>query len=79
MSGRFLGALLALMLYPVGSGPIVVAETVASDIDPLAWFQPQHATAKLLLLIGAGHVPILRHAAAASPEIDLIDVSEVLE
>ena len=33
---------------------------------------------RLLLLIGAGHVPIIRHAAAASPEIDLIDLSEVL-
>jgi hypothetical protein len=33
---------------------------------------------RLLLLIGAGHVPIIRHAAAASPEIDLIDVTEVL-
>ena len=34
---------------------------------------------RLLLLIGAGHVPIIRHAAQTSPEIDLIDVSEVLE
>ena len=34
---------------------------------------------RLLLLIGAGHVPIIRHAAAASPEIDLIDVAEVLK
>lgn len=33
---------------------------------------------RLLLLIGAGHVPILRHAAAASPEIHLVDVAEVL-
>ena len=34
---------------------------------------------RLLLLIGAGHVPIIRHAAAASPEIDLIDLASVLE
>lgn len=34
---------------------------------------------RLLLLIGAGHVPIIRHAAAASPEIDLIDLAEVLK
>jgi len=34
---------------------------------------------RLLLLIGAGHVPIIQHAADASPEIDLIEVSEVLE
>lgn len=34
---------------------------------------------RLLLLIGAGHVPIIRHSAAASPEIDLIDVADVLE
>ncbi len=33
---------------------------------------------RLLLLIGAGHVPIIHHAAVASPEIDLIDLSEVL-
>ena len=33
---------------------------------------------RLLLLIGAGHVPIIQHAADASPEIDLIDLSEVL-
>ena len=34
---------------------------------------------RLLLLIGAGHVPIIRHAADASPEIDLVEVSAVLE
>ena len=34
---------------------------------------------RLFLLIGAGHVPIIRHAAQASPEIDLIDLAEVLE
>ncbi len=34
---------------------------------------------RLLLLIGAGHVPIIQHAAQASPEIDLIDLAEVLE
>jgi len=33
---------------------------------------------RVLLLIGAGHVPIIRHAAEASPEIDLIDVRDVL-
>jgi hypothetical protein len=33
---------------------------------------------RLLLLIGAGHVPIIQHAAGASPEIDLISVAEVL-
>ena len=34
---------------------------------------------RLLLLIGAGHVPIIQHAAKASPEIDLISVAEVLD
>ncbi len=34
---------------------------------------------RLLLLIGAGHVPIIQHAADASPEIDLIGVAEVLD
>lgn len=34
---------------------------------------------RLLLLIGAGHVPIIQHAAGASPEIDLISVVEVLD
>ena len=33
---------------------------------------------RLLLLIGAGHVPIIRHAAESSPEIDLIPLSQVL-
>ena len=33
---------------------------------------------RLLLLIGAGHVPIIRHAAQASPELDLIDLAGVL-
>lgn len=34
---------------------------------------------RLLLLIGAGHVPIIQHAAESSPEIDLIDLSGVLK
>jgi hypothetical protein len=33
---------------------------------------------RLLLIIGAGHVPILRHAAEASPEYHLVDVGEYL-
>jgi hypothetical protein len=33
---------------------------------------------RLLLLIGAGHVPILRHAAEASPEYQLVEVAEYL-
>ena len=27
----------------------------------------------LLVLIGAGHLPILRHAAQASPEVELVE------
>lgn len=34
---------------------------------------------RILLVIGVGHVPILRHAALASPEIELIEVRDVLE
>ena len=34
---------------------------------------------RILLVIGAGHVPILRHAAEASPQFELVEVSEVLE
>ncbi len=34
---------------------------------------------RLLLLIGAGHLPIIRHAVEASPEIGLIEPSEYLE
>jgi hypothetical protein len=34
---------------------------------------------RLLLLIGAGHVPIIQHAADSSPEIELIDLAKVLE
>lgn len=33
---------------------------------------------RILVLIGAGHVPILRHAIQASPEFELVEVSEVL-
>lgn len=33
---------------------------------------------RILLLIGHGHVPILRHAAQASPQFELVEVSEVL-
>lgn len=33
---------------------------------------------RILLVIGAGHVPIIRHALASAPGIRLIDVSEVL-
>ena len=33
---------------------------------------------RILLIIGAGHVPILRHAVQASPEYELVEVSDVL-
>lgn len=33
---------------------------------------------RVLLIIGAGHVPILRHAALASPEYELVDVADYL-
>jgi len=33
---------------------------------------------RIVLIIGQGHVPILRHAARASPEVELIEVREVL-
>ena len=33
---------------------------------------------RILLLIGAGHLPILRHAALASPALELVEVEEVL-
>lgn len=34
---------------------------------------------RILLLIGAGHVPIIRHAAQASPEFHLVEVSDYLK
>ncbi|MGH2351530.1 MAG: DUF5694 domain-containing protein [Chloroflexota bacterium] len=34
---------------------------------------------RLLLIIGAGHLPILRHCVQASPEYDLVEVHEYLE
>ncbi len=34
---------------------------------------------RILLIIGAGHLPILRHVALASPEVELVDVGDVLE
>ena len=33
---------------------------------------------RILLIIGAGHVPILRHAIQASPQYELIEVADVL-
>jgi len=33
---------------------------------------------RVLLLIGAGHVPILRHAALSSPDYELVEVRRVL-
>ena len=33
---------------------------------------------RILVIIGAGHVPILRHAVQASPQFELVEVSEVL-
>ena len=39
---------------------------------------PFGPTDRVLVLIGAGHVPILRHAALSSPDFDLVEVREVL-
>ena len=33
---------------------------------------------RVLLIIGAGHVPILRHAAQSAPDVELVEVSDVL-
>ncbi len=33
---------------------------------------------RVLLIIGAGHVPILRHAAQSAPDVELVEVAEVL-
>ena len=33
---------------------------------------------RVLLIIGAGHVPILRHAAQSAPDVEMIEVSDVL-
>jgi hypothetical protein len=33
---------------------------------------------RIVLIIGQGHAPILRHAAQASPEVELVEVREVL-
>ncbi len=33
---------------------------------------------RLLVIIGAGHVPILRHAVQASPQVELVEVGEYL-
>ncbi|NND59426.1 MAG: hypothetical protein HKN49_04085 [Gammaproteobacteria bacterium] len=36
------------------------------------------ADERVLLIIGAGHLPILHHAATTSPEVTLVDVADVL-
>jgi hypothetical protein len=33
---------------------------------------------RILVIIGSGHVPIIRHALEASPEFDLVEVRDVL-
>jgi hypothetical protein len=33
---------------------------------------------RVLFLVGAGHVPIIRHAAQSAPDVELVEVSEVL-
>ena len=33
---------------------------------------------RILLLIGAGHISILRHAALSAPEVEMVEVAEVL-
>jgi len=33
---------------------------------------------RILLIIGAGHVPVIRHAAQASPQIELLEISQFL-
>ncbi|HLA11742.1 MAG TPA: DUF5694 domain-containing protein [Pyrinomonadaceae bacterium] len=38
----------------------------------------EHPGERILVIIGAGHLPILRHAAMASPEYDLIEVKQYL-
>ena len=34
---------------------------------------------RVLLIVGAGHVPILRHAARSAPDVELVEVSAVLK
>ena len=46
-------------------------ETLVTDAAP-------HEGERIVLIIGTGHVPILRHAIQASPEYELIEVAEVL-
>lgn len=48
-------------------------EIIAEGVRSRAAF-----SARMLKVIDSGHVPIIRHAAAASPEIDLMDLSSVL-
>jgi len=33
---------------------------------------------RILVIIGAGHVPIIRHAALASPDVELVEVAAIL-
>lgn len=40
---------------------------------------PQSPEDRILVVIGAGHVPILRHCVQASPEYELVEVRDVLE
>ncbi len=77
--------------YLVGSFRVGRGEDYAgADAFPTQWYNrnlrifsnilrlADSAEQRLLVLIGAGHVPILHHAAECSPEVELIEVEEVL-
>ncbi len=72
--------------FRVGGGE----DYAGADAFPTAWYNRNlrifsnilrasgPARERLVVLIGVGHVPILRHLAESSPEIELVDVDAVL-
>ena len=34
---------------------------------------------RVLFIVGAGHLPILHHAAQSAPDVELVEVAQVLE
>jgi len=77
-------------IYLVGSFKAGVGEEYPGPDSKTAWYNrnlrifanlqriTEREDERILLIIGAGHLPILRHAVQASPEYALVEVSEHL-
>ncbi len=51
---------------------------IFANLQRLAERDAERAAERILLIIGAGHVPIIRHAIQSSPQYELVEVADVL-